>query len=52
MQVYLVTLGAEGWKIGGMTPELRLRRSINRSNPDWAYNYAQNEVGLTLRRVF
>ena len=52
LQVYLVTLGAEGWKIGGMTPELRLRRSINRSNPDWAYNYAQNEVGLTLRRVF
>jgi len=51
-QVYIVSLGANNWKIGGMTPELRYRRSVNRSNLAWAYSFKQNEVSLMLRKAF
>lgn len=51
-QVYIVSIGANNWKIAGMTPELRYRRSVNRSNLDWAYDFKQNEVSLMLRRSF
>lgn len=51
-QVYILTAGMEGLKIAGMTPELRLRRNINRSNIDWAYDFQQTEISLMLRRNF
>lgn len=51
-QVYIMSLGANGWKLAGMTPELRLRYSANRSNVDWAYGFRQTEFGVMLRRSF
>lgn len=51
-QVYIVTLGAGNWKIAGMTPELRWRRSVNHSNVDWAFDFSQNEISLMLRHTF
>lgn len=51
-QVYILSAGLNGWKLAGMTPELRLRHSINRSNLDWAFDFEQSEVGLMLRKRF
>ena len=51
-QVYIMSLGANGWKLADMTPELRLRYSANRSNVDWAYGFRQTEFGVMLRRSF
>lgn len=51
-QVYILSAGARGWQLAGMTPELRLRHSINRSNLEWAFGYHQTEVSLMLRRRF
>lgn len=51
-QVYIASLGAEGWKIAGLSPELRVRYSKNRSNLDWAFGFEQTEASLMLRRNF
>jgi len=51
-QVAIVSLGAPRWKIAGMTPELRFRRNVNRSNVAWAYDFTQHEVTVMLRRAF
>lgn len=51
-QVYIVSLGANGWRVAGMSPELRVRYSANRSNVDWAYGFRQTELSVMLRRSF
>lgn len=51
-QVYILSAGAAGWKIAGLTPELRLRHSINHSNIDWAFGFRQTEASLMLRKSF
>ena len=51
-QVFIASIGANNWKLGGMTPELRLRYSRNRSNVDWAFSFEQTEVSMMLRRNF
>ncbi|PRB81387.1 hypothetical protein CQ007_09540 [Pseudomonas sp. MYb185] len=51
-QVYILSAGANGWKVAGLTPELRVRHSINHSNLDWAFGFEQTEVSLMLRRQF
>ncbi|TEA74118.1 porin family protein [Allopusillimonas ginsengisoli] len=51
-QVYIVSLCAKGWNIAGLTPELRVRHSANRSNLGWAFDFRQNEMTLLLRRTF
>lgn len=51
-QVYILGIGANGWKVAGLTPELRLRHSINESNLDWAFGFRQTEASLMLRRDF
>lgn len=51
-QVYILSAGANGWSIAGMTPELRVRHTINHSNLDWAFGFEQTEVNLMLRRNF
>ncbi|RZS35338.1 uncharacterized protein DUF560 [Corticibacter populi] len=51
-QVYILGIGANAWKLAGMTPELRLRHSANRSNVSWAYGFRQTELGVMLRRNF
>lgn len=51
-QVYILGMGANGWKIAGLSPELRVRHSINESNLDWAFGYRQTEVSLMLRKDF
>lgn len=51
-QVYILGVGANGWKLGGLTPELRVRHSINDSNLDWAFGFRQTEVSLMLRKDF
>lgn len=51
-QVYIVSAGVQAWKVAGMTPELRVRHSINRSNLDWAFDFRQTEASLLLRRNF
>ncbi|WP_022964134.1 porin family protein [Halopseudomonas pelagia] len=52
-QVYILSAGANGWKIAGLTPELRVRHSINHSsNLDWAFGFKQTELSLMLRRNF
>lgn len=51
-QVFIASLGANGWKLAGLSPELRLRYSRNRSNVDWAFGFKQTEVSLMLRHSF
>lgn len=51
-QVYILGIGANGWKLAGLTPELRLRHSINESNLDWAFGFRQTEVSMMLRKDF
>ncbi len=51
-QVYILSAGVNGWKVAGLTPEIRLRHSINHSNLDWAFGFEQTEVSLMLRRSF
>lgn len=51
-QVYILSAGAHAWQIAGVTPELRIRHSINHSNLDWAFAFKQTEVGVLLRRGF
>lgn len=51
-QVYILSAGANGWKVAGLTPELRVRHSINHSNVDWAFDFEQTEASLMLRRHF
>lgn len=51
-QVYILSAGANGWVFAGLTPELRVRHSINHSNLDWAFGFKQTELSLMLRRDF
>lgn len=51
-QVYILSAGANAWQIAGVTPELRVRHSINDSNLDWAFGFDQTEISLMLRRSF
>lgn len=51
-QVYILSAGANGWKVAGLTPEVRVRHSVNHSNLDWAFGFEQTEVSLMLRRNF
>lgn len=51
-QVYILSAGANGWQVAGLTPELRVRHSINHSNVGWAFDFKQTEVSLMLRRNF
>ncbi|MGO3739774.1 MAG: surface lipoprotein assembly modifier [Marinomonas foliarum] len=51
-QIYILSTGAKGWEFAGLSPELRIRHSINESNLDWAYGFEQTEVGVLLRRNF
>ncbi|MBB4845283.1 hypothetical protein HNP55_003830 [Paucibacter oligotrophus] len=51
-QVYLLNMGAIGWSFAGLTPELRLRHSVNRSNLNWAFGYRQTELSQIWRRSF
>lgn len=51
-QVYIVSVGANNWKVAGMSPELRLRYSRNDSNVDWAFGFQQTEVSVMLRHTF
>ncbi|ENO87881.1 hypothetical protein C666_04655, partial [Thauera linaloolentis 47Lol = DSM 12138] len=48
----IVSLGANGWKIAGLVPELRVRHSRNRSNLDWAFGFRQTEASIMLRHSF
>lgn len=49
-QVYIAAIGVQAWQLAGMTPELRIRHVVNRSNPTWAFSYRQTEVILQLRK--
>lgn len=51
-QVYIVSTGVNAWKIAGVTPELRVRHSVNDSNLDWAFGFRQTEASLMLRYSF
>ncbi|MFT3758223.1 porin family protein [Thauera sp.] len=51
-EIYIASLGASGWKIAGLVPELRVRHSINRSNLDWAFGFRQTEASVMLRHNF
>lgn len=51
-QVYILSAGARGLKFAGLTPELRVRHSINHSNLEWAFGFKQTELSLMLRRNF
>lgn len=51
-QVYIASAGVNAWKIADMTPELRIRHSMNSSNLDWAFGFRQTEASLMLRRSF
>ncbi|MGO1616355.1 MAG: surface lipoprotein assembly modifier [Oceanisphaera sp.] len=51
-QVYILGAGLNNWTLAGMTPELRLRHSINHSNLDWAFSFDQTEVNVLLRKRF
>ena len=49
-RIYMAAIGAHAWKIAGMTPELRVRHTVNSSNLDWAFGYKQTEITVQLRR--
>lgn len=51
-QVYIVSIGVNAWKFAGLTPELRLKHTIQRSDPDWAFGFRQTEISLLLRHDF
>lgn len=51
-EVFIGSVGANNWKVAGLTPELRVRYSRNRSNVDWAFSFEQTEVSMMLRHSF
>ncbi|MGO1502571.1 MAG: surface lipoprotein assembly modifier, partial [Marinobacter sp.] len=51
-QLYILSAGANNWEVAGMTPEIKVRHSINDSNLDWAFGFEQTEISLLLRRSF
>ncbi|TDQ36488.1 surface lipoprotein assembly modifier [Thiopseudomonas denitrificans] len=51
-QLYILSAGANGWQLAGLTPEIRVRHNINRSNIGWAFDFEQTEVSLMLRKSF
>ncbi|WP_263462315.1 surface lipoprotein assembly modifier [Thauera sp. Sel9] len=51
-QVYIVNIGMPRFAFKGITPNLYLKRTVNDSNIDWAYEYRQTEVALKLEKSF
>lgn len=51
-QIYIVNLGMPRFAFKGITPNLYLKRTVNDSSIDWAYEYRQTEVVLKLEKNF
>ncbi len=51
-QLYILSAGANGWQLAGLTPETRMRHNINRSNIGLAFDFEQTGVSLMLRKSF
>lgn len=51
-QTYILNIGAERWRFAGMKPTLTFKHRRVNSNIQWLYQYRQNEVGVSLMKVF
>ena len=51
-QVYIANLSMPRFKVAGVVPNLYVKRTINASTIDWAYQYRQTEVALKLEKSF
>jgi len=51
-QIYIVNIGMSRFAFSGVTPNLYLKRTVNNSSIDWAYQYRQTEVALKLEKRF
>lgn len=49
--IFTAALGASKWQFKNISPELRFKRTVSRSNSDF-YVYRQNEIALNLRYRF
>ncbi|TCP94722.1 uncharacterized protein DUF560 [Cricetibacter osteomyelitidis] len=51
-QIYLAILRMPQWRFYGMTPNILVRHTRNKSNADYVYSYKQTEVQLNLEWYF
>lgn len=51
-QIYILSAGADRWSIAGIKPTLTFKHRRVNSNIKWMYKYRQNEIGLSLVKVF
>lgn len=51
-QIYILNVGADRWSIAGMKPTFTFKHRRVNSNIKWMYRYRQNEVGLSLVKMF
>lgn len=51
-QIYIANLAMPRFKVAGVVPNLYVKRTINVSTIDWAYQYRQTEVALKLEKSF
>jgi len=51
-QMYIVNIGMPRFAFKGIVPNLYLKRTVNNSSIDWAYQYRQTEVALKLEKRF
>ncbi|MGR3808425.1 surface lipoprotein assembly modifier [Pasteurella testudinis] len=51
-QIYMAIFKVPKWEYHGITPNLTLKHTRNRSNVDWLYSYKQNEIQFNLEFRF
>jgi len=51
-QIYIVNIGMPRFAFKGIVPNLYMKRTVNNSSIDWAYEYRQTEVALKLEKRF
>ncbi|TBV16661.1 surface lipoprotein assembly modifier [Stutzerimonas kirkiae] len=51
-QIYIVSLGVPRFALGGVVPNLYIKRTDNDSSIDWAYQYRQTEIALKFEKSF
>lgn len=51
-RIFIVNVGMPRFALMGITPNLYLKRTLNSSSIDWAYQYQQTEVALKFEKNF
>jgi len=51
-QIYIINIGMPRFAFKGIVPNFYMKRTVNNSSIDWAYEYRQTEVALKLEKRF